>query len=150
MLTPRSQLRRRLRIYLVLGGFLVLFSGAGFAAFESHQVSSFWEGLWWSLSLMSTVGFIGEAPETVAGRLLSALLMVSGFGLMALVTAAVASLFVREEQLPEQQAEERFAAEALELLAALADRLEALEARIGAQASSPDPSPGPRDDRRPD
>ncbi len=130
MLSPGSHLRRRLVTYLVLTAFLLLLAGGGFAAFESRQVSNYWEGLWWALSLMSTVGFVGEAPESVAGRLLSSVLMVSGFALMALVTASISSLFVREEQLPDEQAEERFEGEALRLLEDLARRLEAIEASV--------------------
>ena len=130
MLSPGSHLRRRLVTYLVLTAFVLLLAGGGFAAFESRQVSSYGEGVWWALSLMSTVGFVGEAPESVVGRLLSSVLMVSGFALMAVVTASVSSLFVREEQLPEEQAEERFEGEALRLLADLARRLEAIEASV--------------------
>jgi hypothetical protein len=135
MLSPGSHLRRRLVTYLVFTAFVLLLAGGGFAAFESRQVSNFWEGLWWALSLMSTVGFVGEAPESLVGRLLSSVLMVSGFALMALVTASISSLFVREEQLPDEQAEERFEAEALRLLTDLARRLDTLEASV----TPPDP-----------
>lgn len=123
-----SRFRRRLITYLSFAAFIVVLAGGGFAAFESRQVSSYWEGLWWALSLMSTVGFIGAAPESLEGRLVSSVLMVSGFALMALVTAAIASLFVREEQEPEERAEQRFDAQALSLLADIAQRLEAIEA----------------------
>ena len=91
---------------------------------------------------MSTVGFVGEAPESAVGRLVSSVLMVSGFALMALVTAAVASLFVREESEPDEQAEELFEAQALRLLADLAQRLEAIEATMKPGAR---PSHGPSD-----
>jgi voltage-gated potassium channel len=130
MLKPGSQFRRRLVTYLIVAGFIVLLAGGGFAAFESRQVSSYWEGLLWALSLMSTVGFIGEAPESVLGRLVSSVLMVSGFALMALVTAAIASLFVSEEQEPDEESEELFDARALRLLADIAQRLEAIEATM--------------------
>ncbi len=96
MLKTGAHFRRRLVTYLIIAAFIVILAGGGFAAFESRQVSNYWEGLWWALSLMSTVGFIGEAPETVLGRLVSSVLMVSGFALMPLVTAAIASLFVHE------------------------------------------------------
>ncbi|KRF34166.1 potassium channel family protein [Nocardioides sp. Soil805] len=150
MQKPGSRFRRRLTTYIVIAGFLVLLTGGGFAAFESRQVSSYWEGLWWALSLMSTVGFIGEAPESTLGRLVSSVLMVSGFALMAMVTAAIASMFVREEQEPEEQAQEVFDAEALSLLTDIARRLEAIEATLasdprdteGAVVEPPsDPSP---------
>ncbi len=130
MKKPGSQFRRRLVTYLVVSCFLVLLAGGGFAAFESQQVSTYWEGLWWALSLMSTVGFVGEAPESLVGQLASSVLMVSGFALMALVTAAIASLFVREGQEPDEEAERLFDAQALELLADIARRLEAIEATM--------------------
>ncbi len=127
---PGSRFRRRLVTYLVVAAFIALLAGGGFAAFESRQVSNYWEGMWWALSLMSTVGFIGAAPESVLGRLVASVLMVSGFALMALVTAAIASLFVREEQEPDEQAEELFNAQALSLLADIAQRLESIEATM--------------------
>lgn len=134
MQKPGSRFRRRLTTYVVVAGFLVLLTGGGFAAFESRQVSSYWEGLWWALSLMSTVGFIGEAPESTLGRLVSSVLMVSGFALMAMVTAAIASLFVREEQEPDEQAQEVFDDEALRLLGDIARRLEAIETTLATDA----------------
>jgi predicted PurR-regulated permease PerM len=142
MLKTGSQFRRRLVTYLIIAAFIALLAGGGFAAFESRQVSNYWEGLWWALSLMSTVGFIGEAPQSVLGRLVSSVLMVSGFALMALVTAAIACLFVREEQEPDEQAEELFDAHALRLLADIAQRLEAIEATM-----TPDTPATPPGDR---
>ena len=145
MLSPVSHFRRRLLTYLVIAGFIVLLAGGGFAAFESRQVSSYWEGLWWALSLMSTVGFIGEAPESVLGRIVSSVLMVSGFALMALVTATIASLFVREEQEPEHQQEELFDVRALRLLADIARRLEVIEAAMSPDAPAAKDVAGPPD-----
>jgi voltage-gated potassium channel len=140
-----SRFRRRLITYVVVAGFLVLLTGGAFAAFESRQVSSYWEGLWWALSLMSTVGFIGEAPESAVGRLVSSVLMVSGFALMAMVTAAIASLFVREEQEPEEQAQELFDAEALRMLTDIARRLDAIETTLAPNAA-PEPDRTPTDE----
>lgn len=147
MLNPGAHFRRRLVTYVVLSGFLVLLAGGGFAAFESRQVSSYWEGLWWALSLMSTVGFVGEAPESLVGRLVSSLLMISGFGLMALVTAAIASLFVREEQEPDEKAQEVFDAQALRILSDIERRLGAIEAsmapdRPSTSETAPEPPAG--------
>jgi voltage-gated potassium channel len=141
-----SRFRRRLTTYIVVSGFLVLLTGGAFAAFESRQVSSYWEGLWWALSLMSTVGFIGEAPESALGRLVSSVLMISGFALMAMVTAAIASLFVREEQEPEEQAQELFDAEALRMLTDITRRLDAIETTLAPDAPEPDRTNRPEGD----
>ena len=124
-------------MFVSIGTVVVLLAGGGFAAFESQQVSSYGEGVWWALSLMSTVGFVGEAPESLAGRVVSSILMVSGFALMALVTASIASLFVREEEMPDEAAEREFEVRALGLLDELAQRLEGVEARLD-HVASPD------------
>ena len=132
-------IRRRLVYFLAAGAFVVLLAGSGFAALEDRAVANYWEGIWWALSLMTTVGFIGEAPETVGGQVLSSILMVSGFALMALVTAGISSLFVREEQLPDVEAEEAFETQALRLLADLSGRLARLEEAV-ADAGTNDPA----------
>jgi voltage-gated potassium channel len=121
---------------------LVLAGGGGLAALESNVVSSYGEGVWWALSLMTTVGFVGEAPETGGGRVLSGLLMVAGFAMMALTTAAIASMLVREEEEPQREVERDFEASARDLLADIADRLTALEAAVATRAAAPEPPPG--------
>ncbi len=127
-LRPRpSGLRHRLGTLLSVGVLLALLAGAGFAAFESRVVTTYWQGVWWALSLMTTVGFIGEAPETDAGRILSAVLMVSGFALMAVVTASIASLFVHQEEEPELLADRELDTANHELLQELGRRLTAIE-----------------------
>ena len=123
-------LRHRLGTLLFGGALLVLLAGGGFAALESRVVATYWEGVWWALSLMTTVGFIGEAPETAAGRLLSAVLMVAGFGLMAVTTASIASLFVQQEEEPDLMAEREYETSNTELLQHLAARLDSIESSL--------------------
>jgi len=125
--TLTTSLRHRLGALLAGGVLLVLLAGGGFAASESRVVSSYGQGVWWALSLMTTVGFTGESPETVAGRVLSSVLMVSGFGLMAVVTASIASMFVHQEEEPNVRAEREFEHTNRDLLEQLAGRLDAIE-----------------------
>ena len=124
---------------LALAPFVVLLAGAGFAALEQDTVSSYWEGLWWALSLMTTVGFVGESPETTGGRILSSVLMLSGFALLTLATAALASLFVREEEIPTEERERDFELAALSRLEELAARLDAIEAALDRDRTPRDP-----------
>lgn len=131
-----SHFRRRLINYLVLASVLLLLAGGGFAAFESDQVSNYAEGVWWALSLLSGSGFVGEVPTSLEGRGLAAVLMVSGFALIALVTASISSLFVREEREPDEEAEDLFEDRALRLLGDLSERLAAIEAASGAASGS--------------
>ena len=108
----------------------VVLAGGGFAALETDTVGSYGEGVWWALSLITTVGFVGGSPTTTAGRILAGLLMVSGFALLSLVTAAVASIFVREDEAPVERREAAFEAAAVEELRELNRRLERLERRL--------------------
>ncbi len=127
LLSITTGVRHHVGALLAGGAVLVLLAGGGFAAFESRTVASYGEGVWWALSLMTTVGFVGEAPETVAGRVLSAVLMLVGFGLMAVLTATIASLFVRQEEEPNVRAEREFEDSNRELLEALVTRLDSIE-----------------------
>lgn len=129
--------RHRLPAFLLLGVLVVLLAGAGFVALESDVVSTYWEGLWWALSLMTTVGFVGELPETTGGRILSAALMISGFALLTLTTAAIASLFVREEEMPAELTERAFEAVVLTRLDELATRLDAIERALPQHSTGP-------------
>ena len=141
MSRPRRRIVARVTVRwaLVLAPIAVLLAGAGFAALE-QQVGSYWEGLWWALSLMTTVGFVGETPETTGGQLVSAFLMVSGFALLAIATAAVASLFVREDVVPFELREREFERVALQRLDEVGARLEAIE-RALADAPGREPPP---------
>jgi voltage-gated potassium channel len=124
-----------------MGGTLVLAGGGGFAALENHVVSSYGEGVWWALSLMTTVGFVGESPETPSGRAVSAVLMVAGFALMTVTTAAVASTLVREEEEPDLAAERDFEESTRQLLSDIAARLEISERAMGVDREIGSPGP---------
>ena len=121
--------RSSLRWVLPGAGLLILLAGGGFAALETDTVSTYWEGVWWALALMTTVGFVDGSPTTVPGQALAALLMVLGFLLLAMTTASVASLFVSKEEAPHEARDLAFEREALAELRALAQRLERLERR---------------------
>ena len=123
--------RDRLPALVLVSTLVVLLAGGGFAALEIDVVSSYWEGVWWALSLMTTVGFVGESPETTGGRVLSAALMLSGFALLTFTTAAIASLFVREEEKPAVESERAFEAVVITRLDELSTRLDAIERRLG-------------------
>ncbi len=109
---------------------LLIAGGGSLASVETGTVGSFGRGLWWAVSLMTTVGFIGAPPSTVSGELVSATLMLTGFVLLALVSAALASLFVRDDSAPFEARERSADAEILDRLTDLQDRLVELERRL--------------------
>jgi voltage-gated potassium channel len=124
------ELRRRLPIVVPLAVGLALVAGGGLAAIETDTVSDYGEGVWWAVSLMSTVGFAGETPRTVGGQVISGFLMLFGFATLSLVIASLSSTLVVEEEEPVLDAEHVTKAEVLAELREVRGRLEALEARL--------------------
>jgi voltage-gated potassium channel len=129
-LTPS---RRWLRPAFVAGSVAVLVGAGAAAAFESDTVGSYGRGVLWAISLMTTVGFLGQPPRTTEGAVLSVGLMLAGFLLLSLVSAALASLFVKQDEAPEQRREAVVEDEILRSLGSILERLEALENRLAPQ-----------------
>ena len=128
MRLPRVR-RRWLRFAVPVAAVAVLLGGGGLAAIETETVRDYGDGVLWALSLMTTVGFVGGQPQTVPGKLIAGGLMLCGFSLLAMTTAAVSSLFVREDIAPEERREQAIEVEILQELRALHRRLDDLEKR---------------------
>lgn len=132
--------RRWVRPGLVVSSVALLVGAGAAAAFESDTVGSYGRGLWWAISLMTTVGYIGQPPRTTEGAVLSIVLMLTGFLLLSLVSAALASLFVKQDEVPMQRHEAVVDEEILDALSSILQRLEALESHIAGDDGKP---PGP-------
>jgi voltage-gated potassium channel len=72
-------------ILVVCGGTL------GLAYFESVPLAS---ALWWTVVTITTVGYGDITPVTIGGRLIGTVTMLTGIGLLGILTAALASLMV--------------------------------------------------------
>ncbi len=122
--------RRLLKPCVGVAAFALLVGAGAGAAIESHTVGSYGRGLWWAVSLMTTVGFIGPPPSTTAGAVVSMILMVTGSLLLSLLSAAMASFFMREDVEPIEERELSAEREIVRQLAVIAARLEAFEAQL--------------------
>jgi hypothetical protein len=125
--------RSWLRVALPFGVLLVLRGGGGLAAFEADTADSYGAALMWALSLMTTVGFVGGLPHTVVGRLIAAALIVSGFALLTLTTAAVSSLFVRDDEAAADERDRAFETNVIDALQSIQARIDSVERNTTAQ-----------------
>jgi len=102
--------------------FLVLIAGAAFAAIEKGQHLSAWDGIYWAVSTVTTVGYGDIYPHTDGGRVIATAVMITGIGFVAVITGAVAERFLAasrevrraEQALAEQVADLRARVEQLE------------------------------------
>jgi voltage-gated potassium channel len=65
---------------------------------EGSNIKNFGDGLWWAVTTVTTVGYGDRYPTTTEGRFLAVLLMVMGISLVGVITASVASWFVKMSQ----------------------------------------------------
>ena len=124
--------------FVAAAGVLVVFLGAvgvldAERGTKSANIGSFGDALWWASTTVTTVGYGDRYPVTVQGRLIADALMVIGIGLLVLLTAGIASTFVRRLS-REPQIEAGIRVEAAEL-AEVRDRLLAMEAALVALAA---------------
>lgn len=118
----------------------VIVAAGGAAAIETDTVTSYWRGLWWSISLVTTTGFISAPPRTDAGAALSVFLMVVGFLLLALVSASFAALFVRDEGRPRDLREELAEDELIASMRSVESRLASIESQLTGGTASEVPA----------
>lgn len=78
--------------------FLVVVAGAVQTTVNEGEFNSFWDGIWWAVVTVTTVGYGDLYPTTVVGRLVGILLMIAGIGFLAVLTATIASLFIKAER----------------------------------------------------
>ena len=64
---------------------------------ESESFNSLGTSLWWTIVTMTTVGYGDFYPKTDLGRILAIIIMLSGIGLISIVTATIASSFTTQK-----------------------------------------------------
>ena len=96
----------RHEILIFLGATLMLlyFAAVGIYYFEhAHQPDAFrsiFDGLWWAVATLTTVGYGDVYPVTVGGKLFTFVILICGMGIVAVpagLIAAALSKVVREE-----------------------------------------------------
>ncbi len=71
---------------------LALAGSLGMAYFEPGL--SYGDALWWALVTLTTVGYGDISPSTAGGRMVGGILMIGGIGLLGVLTAGIAGIFV--------------------------------------------------------
>jgi voltage-gated potassium channel len=78
---------------------VVVISGAVESLVDTRDFHSTWEGIRWAVLTVTTVGYGDLTPKTVEGRIIAMVVMLFGIGFLSVLTATIASRFVKKGEL---------------------------------------------------
>jgi voltage-gated potassium channel len=122
-LTLRKSLGLIVGVAAVLAGTAAVLERVVDPAFETFP-----QALWFAVTTVSTVGYGDYVPESAAGRVVAAALMLTGLGLIPLITSVVVATLVAQRSHQDRDEE-------LRDLTLILERLEALDGKVERLAS---------------
>lgn len=89
--------RNSLGLVLGVALFIILISGVLIAGIDP-AIETPWQGIWWAWVTVTTVGYGDIVPESPAGKVFAALLILLGVALFSLMTASFSAFFIAREE----------------------------------------------------
>jgi voltage-gated potassium channel len=114
---------------LFIGAWLVLLFEENAKGSNIHDYP---DALWWAIVTVTTVGYGDRYPVSAGGRAVAVVLMLVGIGLIGVLTATVASVFIKEHTDATKDELRKGHADLGQQLALISDRLADVERRLGA------------------
>jgi len=99
--------RNHLATTLLVALAFTLMSGLLIAGIDPG-IETVWDGLWWAWVTVATVGYGDIVPQSVAGKVFGAVVILFGVGFFSLLTASFSAYFISrgEIEIEEEEAEE--------------------------------------------
>jgi voltage-gated potassium channel len=123
------------RVLIAAAGTLVLGAWAVLLFEENTKtgnIHSYPQALWWAIVTVTTVGYGDKYPVSAGGRLVATVLMLVGIGLIGVLTATVASVFMKEHTDSAREEYRKGHEDLGQQLTVIRDRLGDVERRLGA------------------
>jgi voltage-gated potassium channel len=114
-------------------------AGIAMTITDHESYPSIGSGLWWAVQTTTTVGYGDNVPQSAAGRLVAAVVMLFGIGFLTVITAAITSTFVARSRIEESASSS--STTTAEQLRQLDRRLERIEALLAAAPARENPRP---------
>jgi voltage-gated potassium channel len=99
---------------------------------KGSNIHNYPDALWWAIVTVTTVGYGDRYPTTEGGRAVAVVLMLVGIGLIGVLTATVASVFVKEHTDANREEYRKGHADLGQQLSVINERLADVERRLGA------------------
>lgn len=132
----RESLTARRAAAIIAGATIVITVAGGILErmVDHREFPTIGKGLWFALQTVTTVGYGDVTPTQTGGRVIAALVMLTGIGFLAVVTASVTAALVESSR-------RRYAAKAdagiERQLSEVSDRLARIEASLSNSGSRP-------------
>jgi voltage-gated potassium channel len=99
----RLTLIRAVSTVLVIAIVLVLIAGALERIVEPDTFTSLGLAYWWAVTTVTTVGYGDVVPEDPPGRIVAAMLMLTGLALIPTLTSVIVSTLISKQRREEQE-----------------------------------------------
>jgi voltage-gated potassium channel len=126
---------RRAAVIIASYTVLVTIAGGVIAWLTNREdFDSLGHGLWWALQTVTTVGYGDVVPTSGSGRVIGALVMISGIAFLTVITAAVTATLIEAARRrlpppPDRELPAEFMREVTSQLSAIEARLDELGPR---------------------
>ena len=99
---------------------------------KGSNIHDYPDALWWAIVTVTTVGYGDRFPTTEGGRVVAVVLMLVGIGLIGVLTATVASVFIKEHTDANREEYKKGHEDLGQQLFVISNRLADVERRLGA------------------
>src|SRR5689334_6402543 len=98
--------RRAAAVIAVVTIVITVAAGVLMTIVDHKGFPSIGSGLWWAVQTVTTVGYGDHVPETAAGQVMAAIVMLLGIGFVTVITASITGAFVARTNKDERDAGE--------------------------------------------
>jgi voltage-gated potassium channel len=86
-----------LRSVALITTLVVVVAGAAESLVDDKDFPTIWDGIWWAVVTITTVGYGDLYPKSVEGRIIAMVVMFVGIGFLSVLTATIASRFIQTD-----------------------------------------------------
>lgn len=108
---------------------ITIVAGLLMSTIDHDNFPTLGSGMWWAVQTVTTVGYGDEVPQTTAGQLIAAAVMLLGIGFVTVITASITSSFVTRRRMELQPTDGALPADQLQ---EIIERLERIETSLAA------------------